>query len=310
MVPLDPTIRVRPLLKWAGGKGQLLPEIRRFYPDRFGGYIEPFFGSGAVFFDLHRLGRLENRDVVLIDSNADLMGCYESVRDEPDAVNDALSSLAAAHTRRGSAHYYHVRDFLFNPLREACRTADGRIAYTPALAAMFIYLNRTGFNGLFRVNARGGFNVPAGRYLRPSIADPVRLRQASAALSGPRVRLVWGSFEELRALARRGDFLYIDPPYAPISRTSSFTAYTQSRFDLPEQRRLQQLVVALARRGCQVLLSNSTAAEIGALYDTNREARASGLRALRVPARRAINSNAARRGPVEEFLITNIRGDR
>jgi DNA adenine methylase len=255
------------------------------------------------------MGRLKNREVVLIDSNADLIGCYESVRDHPGPINDALSALAAGHARLGSAHYYHVRDHRFNPLRDARRSPDGRIAYTPELAAMLIYLNRTGFNGLFRVNARGSFNVPVGRYLKPAIVDPVRLHQVSAALCGPRVRLVWGSFDTVDTIATRGDFLYIDPPYAPLSRTSSFTAYTQPRFDLPDQRRLQALVVALARRGCQLLLSNSTAPEIGALYDTNHEARTSGLRAVRVPARRAVNSNATRRGPVEEFLITNIKAE-
>jgi DNA adenine methylase len=294
-------------LKWVGGKRQLLPEIRRFYPETFGAYIEPFFGSGAVFFDLHSAGRLHNHDVVLVDSNADLIGCYESVRDHWEAVESALRALAAAHLRDGRAHYYRVRDQEFNPLREARRTADGRIAYTPQLAAMLIYLNRTGFNGLFRLNASGRFNVPAGRYDRPSIVDRERLRQASGALSNPRVRLAYGSFDLVDDIARSGDFLYIDPPYAPLSRTASFTGYTHIPFDADAQCRLQQLVVSLARRGCHVILSNSTAAEIAALYVTNREARAAGLRALRVPARRAVNSNAARRGPVDEYLITNIR---
>jgi DNA adenine methylase len=138
---------VRPILKWAGGKRQLLPHIRRFYPERFNRYIEPFFGSGAVFFDLSALGRLRNREAVLIDSNADLVGCYETVRDECEPVALALEDLAKAHASAGTAHYYAVRDERFNPLREARRRRDGGIAYTPELAAMLIYLNRTGFNG-------------------------------------------------------------------------------------------------------------------------------------------------------------------
>jgi len=298
----------RPLLKWAGGKRQLLPRLRRFYPDTFGAYIEPFVGSGAVFFDLHALGKLRDRDVVLIDSNPDLIGCYEAVRSSPDEVACELERLAAGHARDGRAHYYRVRDDRFNPLRDRLRATDGRIAYTPELAAMLIYLNRTGFNGLFRVNARGAFNVPPGRYERPAIADRDKLSHAAEALSGPRVRLVCGSFESVRDVAKRGDFVYCDPPYAPLSRTANFTSYTAPRFDEADQRKLQALVVALARRGCRVLVSNSTADAIAALYERNRTARAAGLRTLRVPARRAINSNAARRGPVDEFLITNIAG--
>ncbi len=299
-------IQVRPLLKWVGGKRQLLPHLRPFYPRAFGRYIEPFFGSGAVFFDLHSAGLLRGHDVILIDSNADLIGCYEAVRDEPDEVAAVLDRLATAHARDGRAHYYDVRDRRFNPLREERRLADGRIAYTPELAAMLIYLNRTGFNGLFRVNASGAFNVPAGRYDRPKILDREKLLRVAGALGDPRVRLEYGSFERAIEEATAGDFLYVDPPYAPLSQTANFTSYTMTRFDRHDQQRLQQAIVSLARRGCHVLLSNSTAEEIAALYDANAEACEAGLRALRVPARRAINSNGARRGPVEEYLITNI----
>jgi DNA adenine methylase len=295
-----------PLLKWAGGKRQLLPYLRRFYPSRFNRYIEPFFGSGAVFFDLHAKGLLDGHDVVLIDSNADLIGCYEAVRDGCDAVVDALERLADGHAAAPRAHYYAVRDGRFNPLRDRRRRPDGRIAYTPELAAMLIYLNRTGFNGLFRLNARGGFNVPAGRYARPAIVNGDRVRRVARALSGDSVRLVWGSFEVARDFLGPGDLVYGDPPYAPVSRTANFTSYTASRFDSGDQRTLQRLAIDAARRGCQVLLSNSTAPEIEALYATDPEARAAGLRAYRVSARRAINSNPARRGPVDEYVITNI----
>jgi DNA adenine methylase len=297
---------VKPLLKWVGGKRQLLPELRRFYPASFGSYIEPFFGSGAVFFDLHQSGALDGHAVVLIDSNADLIGCYEMVRDEPDAVLGELERLAAAHAARGADCYYEVRDVRFNPERTARRGGDGRIAYTPPLAAMLIYLNRTGFNGLFRVNAKGAFNVPAGRYVRPTIADGERVHRVSAALRAPHVRLVWGSFQQAAGIARAGDFLYVDPPYAPLSATSSFREYTTPRFDRDAQRRLQEMLVALAARGCHVLLSNSTAGEITELYDGNSHARGAGLRALRIPARRAVNSNAAGRGVIDEYLITNL----
>ncbi len=297
---------VQPLLKWVGGKRQLLPELRRYYPPAFGRYIEPFFGSGAVFFDLYRSGLLKARPVVLIDSNADLVGCYEVVRDQPEAVFRELVALAEAHAHDGRTQYYKVRDALFNPERAEARRPDGRIQYTPSLAAMLLYLNRTGFNGLFRVNARGAFNVPAGRYDRPRIADRERLLQVAGALADPNVQLVWGSFAHCEALAAPGDFLYFDPPYAPLSRTANFTSYTSPRFDAAEQRQLQALVVALAARGCHVLLSNSTASEIADLYDGNPEAARAGLHAHRVPARRAVNSKASARGYVDEYLITNI----
>ena len=237
----------RPLLKWAGGKRQLLPHLRRFYPSSFNRYIEPFVGSGAVFFDLHASGRLRDHDVVLIDSNADLIGCYETVRDAPHAIADALERLAAAHAIEGDSHYLAVRNERFNPMRDRLRRADGGLTYTPELAAMFIYLNRTGFNGLFRLNRRGEFNVPPGRYLRPRIADGERLARVAEALASTGVRLIWGGFE----------------------------------------------------RAC----------EIAELYEGCDVVRAAGLRTLRVAARRAINSNASRRGPVEEYLITNVTAD-
>jgi DNA adenine methylase len=292
-------------LKWAGGKRQLLPQLRRFYPRVFGRYIEPFFGSGAVFFDLYGAGRLRNHDAVLIDSNADLIGCYEVVRDRPDEVARELDALADARARDGRV-YYEIRDRQFNPLRARLRHADGRIAYTAQLAAMLIYLNRTGFNGLFRLNSRGAYNVPAGRYARPTIPDRPKLLGVAGALAGPRVQLRRESFECALEIAEAGDFLYIDPPYAPLSVTANFTSYTASGFTLRDHERLQGAVIALARRGCHVLVSNSTAVEIVALYDTSEAARAAGLRTTRVPARRAVNSDATRRGPVEEFLISNV----
>jgi DNA adenine methylase len=300
-------VPAKPLLKWAGGKRQLLPTLRRFYPADFDQYIEPFVGSGAVFFDLYNAGRLRGRQVLLIDSNADLIGCYEAVRDAPDAVASALDALADAHAAAsGDAHYYDVRDRRFNPLRDRLRQPDGRITYSPELAAMLIYLNRTGFNGLFRLNARGEFNVPVGRYEKPKIADRDRLLRAAEALGAPGVRLMTGSFELALDYARPGDFLYFDPPYAPLSATARFTSYTSRPFGTSDQQRLQEVVVALVRRGCRVVVSNSTAKEIERLYDSNAEARAAGLRAHRASARRSVNSNAGRRGPVMEYLITNI----
>jgi len=302
-----PTDRVRPLLKWAGGKRQLLPSIRPFYPDTFNRYWEPFLGSGAVFFDLYGIGRLAGHAVSLLDNNADLIACYDTVRRTPSAVIAALQRLADEQRQRGSAHYYDVRDRRFNPARlRRARSNGSGLRYTADMAAMLIYLNRTGFNGLFRLNAAGAFNVPAGRYQAPRICDPNNIRRVAAALNRPSVTLMRADFDRMLSKASTGDFIYIDPPYAPLSRTAHFTSYTAGGFGHDQRRRLRDVIVELAQRGCQVLLSNSTATEIADLYERSREVEEAGLRCYRIPARRAINSKASRRGPVMEFLITNI----
>lgn len=296
----------RPFLKWAGGKRQLLPALRRFYPKTFNAYFEPFLGSGAVFFDLHARGFLGDRNATLTDSNADLIACYTTVRDHTEELIDELSRLAREHDRRGAAQYYDVRNERFNPERRALATGANGIAYTPSLAAMFIYLNRTGYNGLFRLNAAGEFNVPAGRYSAPRICDPENLRQVAAALRQPGVVLKHLPFDDTSDNARAGDFLYFDPPYAPLSSTARFTSYTAGGFSQDDQKRLRDVLRTLASRGCYVALSNSTAPEITELYSRNAAVAAAGLACHTVPARRAINSNARRRGVVEEYVITNV----
>src|SRR4051812_8979386 len=298
---------VRPILKWAGGKRQLLPELRPFYPARFGRYLEPFLGSGAVFLDLHNAGLLDGRAVSLSDINADVIGCYRAVRDEIDEVVEALRELETDYVLGGEAHFYGIRDRAFNPARRhvyAC--ADPSAAYTPRLAAMLIFLNRTAYNGLFRVNARGDFNVPVGRYVNPTICDEPNLRAWSAALRRPGVGLRVAPFDAALHDAGRHDFVYLDPPYAPLSATARFTSYTIGGFDAEQQRSLQRSVIAMASRGAFVLLSNSAAPQIRTLYARHKAARSAGLRTTTVAARRAINSRAASRGPIREYLITNL----
>ena len=298
---------VRPLLKWAGGKRQLLPELRRFYPRRFDRYIEPFLGSGAVFLDLYNDGLLAGRDVRLSDINADIIGCYRAVRDSPGEVIAALAELDAAYRSGGAAEYYKVRDGAFNPERRRLMAAgDPAASYPATLAAMLIFLNRTGFNGLFRLNARGEFNVPAGRYANPKICDAPNILAWSAALGDSRVSLEVSPFDAALAEGRRGDFIYLDPPYAPLSGTARFTSYTAGGFDGAQQEQLQRAVIALADRGASVLLSNSVAPQIRLLYAGRGAARMAGFRATTVAARRAINSRAASRGPIREYLITNV----
>ena len=296
---------VRPFLKWAGGKRQLLPKLREFYPESFGAYHEPFLGSGAVFFDLANAGWLGNRGVRLTDVNSDLVGCWLQLRDSPDAVIEHLRALGADYDAAGD-HYYRIRDE-FNPARQKIMNGNGPRAdlYTADLAAMFICLNRTGYNGLFRLNSRGLFNVPRGRYKNPKICDENNLRRVSSTLSALSVTVEHASFDAVLHAARAGDFIYFDPPYAPLSTTAQFTSYTSAGFGAEDQRHLQQVVIELAAKGCHVLLSNSTAPEIAALYDGNADAEKVGLLAHTVPARRAINSNASRRGGVQEYVITN-----
>lgn len=298
---------VRPILKWAGGKRQLLPELRPFYPRRFKRYFEPFLGSGAVFLDLHNHRLLGRGEVRLSDINADIIGCYRIVRDAPREVVAALRTLEARYRSGGAAHFYEVRDQAFNPARRAIRaSADPAGGYTPALAAMLIFLNRTGFNGLFRVNARGEYNVPAGRYGNPTICDEENLLAWSGALSTPGVSLEVCAFDTVLQHPGPDDFVYLDPPYAPLSGTARFTSYTAGGFDALQQRILQRTVIAMAARGASVLLSNSAAPQIRQLYAGRGAARIAGLRARTVAARRAINSRAAKRGPVREYLITNV----
>ena len=299
----------RPFLKWAGGKRQLLPQLRRFVPPRFAQYFEPCLGSGALFFDLAGSRDLDTHSTWLTDLNRDLLGCYCAVGAHTDAVIAALEEHGRRHRESPHEHFYRVRDVLFNPLRSEWFGANPIAPideYSPALAAMFIYLNRTGFNGLFRLNSRSQFNVPPGRYANPRICDAENIRAVSAVLSAPRVKIRYSGFELALEHARRNDLLYFDPPYAPISDTANFTGYTASRFSSEDQRRLQEVVIELARRGCHVIVSNSTAPIIRELYETNRRAQRAGLRAYQVPARRAINSKASHRGEVAEYIISNV----
>ena len=303
---------MRPLLKWAGGKRQLLPALEQYYPASFDRYLEPFVGSGAVFFHLASTGALDGRAVTLSDVNADLIGCYRAVRDKTGAVITALRALEREHRRHGDDCYYDVRDRRFNPRRAALATGGTDLVttgYAPELAAMLIFLNRTGFNGLFRLNRLGEFNVPAGRYREPRICDPEHIEAVAKVLRRPRVALEHRGFEEAIGEAGKGDFVYCDPPYAPLSRTSSFASYTAAGFGTLDQQHLQRAVVLACRRGAHVVMSNSSAPEIESAYRA-RAARQAKIAVHRVPARRSINSRATSRGPVDELIITNVAGPR
>ncbi len=299
-------VTAAPFLKWAGGKRQLLPQIRRFYPTEFSEYAEPFLGSGAVFFDLASRGLLRGRRVLLMDTNQDLIECYAAIRDDVEQVIAVLRDLEKGHRAGGAQFFYVVREERFNPMRRACGRVDGVLKADPALAAILIYLNRTCFNGLFRLNSKGDFNTPAGRYANPMICDASNLRAVSRVLNEGSIELRQSDFMSARDLLGSGAFVYFDPPYAPVSKTANFTSYTAAGFTDEHQCRLQEVVVDLAARGAYVLLSNSVAPLTTKLYEKSRAADRVGLEAHRVAARRAINCDGSSRGTVDEYLISNV----
>jgi len=269
---------MKPFLKWAGGKTQLLPQLLARVPEKYGTYHEPFLGGGALFF------ALSPRKAILSDSNAELVSTYVAVRDRCEEVIQYTRRFAENHCR-DPEHYYAVR--------EAFNVASAAYIGNPLDAARFIYLNKTCFNGLWRVNRSGEFNVPAGRYKNPTICDEENLRVCSAALRGAGLHVC--GFDRAPQ-PRAGDFWYADPPYAPINQTSDFTSYTKEGFGLQEQRRLALLARSLRTTGVHVLLSNSFVPEIVSLYD--------GFSVQEIEARRAINSKGSRRGAVSEALIS------
>lgn len=266
-----------PFLKWVGGKGKLLDQLLPMLPPgaELMRHVEPFMGGGAMFFARHPSRAL------LCDVNPALVDTYLAVRDEVDAVIAALEPLARAH---GGGTYYGVR--------ERYNTKKGTRAER---AAMFVYLNKTCFNGLHRVNRRGEFNVPEGRYKSPRVLDEEGLRAASVALAG--AEIVRTGFEALLARARPGDFVYLDPPYEPVSRTSNFTSYAEEGFAQADQARLRDVYAELDRRGCRLMLSNSDVPFIRELYAR--------WRIDVISAARAISCDPTKRGPVSEVVVRN-----
>lgn len=266
-----------PVLKWAGGKKQLLPQILPRLPDRMRTYYEPFIGGGAVFFALAHARRFDR--AVISDKNLELVNLYTVVRDD---VEDLLQCLEPhADKATDSDWFYHVRSWAPTELEPAER------------AARLVYLNRTCFNGLYRVNRKGDFNVPFGRYKNPRVRDEPRLRAASEALQ--RVEIRGADFAEVAASARKGDGVYFDPPYVPVSATASFHAYHREAFGPAEHKRLVDVFRRCWRRGVVSVLSNSDCEMTRELY--------SALDVEVVRATRAINSAKDKRGRVNELLV-------
>ncbi|MEM6592880.1 MAG: DNA adenine methylase [Cyanobacteria bacterium P01_C01_bin.73] len=271
----------RPFLKWAGGKGQLIHQYQQFFPQRFSTYCEPFVGGGAIFFHLAGQPNFPKQPgrVRLLDINAELINVYRWVRDHPELLIQRL----ADHRNR------HCKDYYYQ-LRAAANSVNLE------RAARLIYLNKTCFNGLYRENSKGQFNVPMGRYKNPRICDPDLIRAAAACLQGVEIRQVGFDTLNHESWGPR-DFVYFDPPYHPISVTSSFTGYNRYSFKADDQVRLRETFGILAARGAQVMLSNSDCEFIRELYK--------GFQQHEIKASRSINAKGTKRGKINELLITS-----
>jgi DNA adenine methylase len=260
-----------PFIKWAGGKRSLLEQMRPHLPAKFGRYFEPFVGGAALFF------HLRPPRATLTDNNPRLVATYRGLRDATDEVVKLLKS-----------YRYERKFYLTMRERDVDEASDAEIA------AWFIYLNKTGYNGLYRVNSKNRFNVPFGRYVNPTICHEANLRACADTLR--RAKIEVADFEVTAAKAKKGDLVYFDPPYVPLSRTSSFTSYTSAGFGMDQQRRVRDTALALAKRGVHVVLSNSSADAVYQLYRDDFDL-------VQIFARRSINSRSDGRQPIPELLI-------
>lgn len=271
---------VKPFLKWAGGKRQLVPVIiENHFPKNFNQtYYESFIGGGALLF------ALQPQKAIINDTNAELINCYKVVRDSVDQLIDNLQIH-----KNDEDYYYSIRDW--------DREKGFRDKTPVERASRIIFLNKTCYNGLFRVNSQGQFNVPFGKYKNPNILDKAVLKAVSQYLNANKITILNMDFESCLKDAKRGDFIYLDPPYDPVSDTACFTGYDLNGFNKDEQVRLKETFDELDSRGCKVLLSNAYTNFIVDLYKNYNQTKISAIR--------AINSNAEKRGKVDEILVKN-----
>jgi len=273
-------INVPTFVKWAGGKTQLLGQFVKFFPEKMNRYFEPFLGGGAVFFYLKKYHGCPPKEIVLSDNNEELINCFRVVRDNPDKLIALLKQHKKNHNK---AYYYKMRN------------KDPERMSPISQAARLIYLNKTCFNGLYRVNSKGKFNVPIGSYKNPGIVIEPSIREASRLLQEVKLEVL--PFQKILSMARKGDFVYFDPPYMPLSKTSSFTSYTKDSFSERNQEELADIFDKLDKKGCRLMLSNSNHPFLKRLYAKQK--------ITTVKATRAINSKGSERGKINEIVVTN-----
>ena len=293
--------RASPFIKWAGGKSQILTEIRKRYPSELGKsilkYAEPFVGGGAVLFDV--LAQYTLSAVYISDINRELIHTYKCVRDRADELISALRGLEKEYLQANE----NERSIFYYRNRTRFNTLKAKLSTSTELAVLFIFLNRTCFNGLYRVNGHGVFNVPQGSYKKPKICDETNIYAVSNALR--EVEIICGDYCNAREFIDEYTFAYFDPPYRPLSATASFTAYANNGFDDRQQTELARFIDEMSERGAWVVASNSDPTNtddgddfLDRLYSRHE--------ITRITATRAINSVGNRRGQIRELLIANV----
>ena len=278
----DNVKKAKPFLKWVGGKGQLLTQFQSLFPKKYNSYFEPFIGGGAVFFSINP------QKAHINDINKTLVQTYTHIKNDVEKLIKSLAKLEkeflAKDTEARKEFYYSIREKYNSLSHEDFKKS-----------LYFLFFNKTAFNGVYRENSKGGFNVPMGSYKNPKIVDEENLREVSKMLSN--TKITSGSFVDAVKNAKAGDFVYFDPPYHPLSETSSFTSYSKDSFSKDDQIRLRDLFVELDKRGVYVMLSNSSAPFIQEIY--------SGYTQIPVYANRMINSKSDKRGKISEVVIIN-----
>jgi len=273
----------KPFVKWAGGKRQLIPILNENLPKTFGTYFEPFLGGGALLF--HMLIERNGQKCSISDLNSDLVLSYTTIRDRAESLINSLKNHEKNYQKDSKSYYYSIRES--NPRSQIEKTSR------------LIFLNRTCFNGLYRVNSKGKFNVPLGKYANPKIVNEDNLRSVSNILQSSRVDIKCRDFEAILSDAKKDDLVYFDPPYQPVSDTANFTGYTNKDFTYDDLARLAELCMKLNSKGCRVLLSNSNSKEVTDMFSTKP------WKVNKIKANRSINSNSKKRTGHFELLIKN-----
>ncbi len=273
----------KPFVKWAGGKRQLIPILNENLPETFGTYFEPFLGGGALLF--HMLIERNGQKCSISDLNSDLVLAYTTIRDRVESLITSLRNHEKNYQKDSKSYYYFVRQS--NPRSQIEKTSR------------LIFLNRTCFNGLYRVNSKGKFNVPLGKYLNPNIVNEDNLRSVSYVLQSSKTLIKCRDFEAVLRDAKKGDLVYFDPPYQPVSNTANFTSYTNKDFTHDDLSRLADLCADLDSKGCNVLLSNSDSKEVAEMFASKP------WKVSKIKANRSINSNSKKRTGHFELLIKN-----